>query len=62
MEKKINKASKRSRNEKGEGVISLAIGVLVMAALGAVMWGLFSTTMQDTSDKINDQVDQIGAP
>jgi K+-transporting ATPase A subunit len=50
------------RNERGEGVISVAIAVLIVAALGVVMWAGFQTLFNKTSDKTNRQIDQIGSP
>jgi 4-hydroxybenzoate polyprenyltransferase len=50
----------RRRNERGEGVISLAIGVLIMAFLGAGMWLAFNATMSDAQDTVDDQIGQIG--
>ncbi len=52
---------KRKFDERGEGVISAAIAVLVMAAIGALMWIGFRSTFEDTNDKVDQQVDQIGA-
>jgi hypothetical protein len=48
------------RHERGEGVISAAIAVLIMAFLGAAMWVGFNTIWDDTEDNIGDQVEQIG--
>lgn len=47
-------------NERGEGVISAAIAVLIMAFLGAAMWVGFNTIWDDAEDNIGDQVEQIG--
>jgi hypothetical protein len=47
-------------DERGEGVISLAIGVLIMAFLGAGMWVAFNTTMHTTQNKVDNQVQTIG--
>lgn len=45
------------KDEAGEGVISTAIAVLIMAALGALMWvafnGLWTTTESKTSTKVS---------
>ncbi len=52
---------KESRSdERGEGVISAAIAVLIMAFLGAAMWVGFNTIWDDAEDNIGEQVDQIG--
>ena len=47
-------------DERGEGVISAAIAVLVMAAIGGLMWVGFSATFQDTNDRVDQQVQTIG--
>ena len=48
------------RDERGEGVISAAIAVLIMAALGALMWVGFQELWNDTSTQTSDQISQIG--
>lgn len=50
------------RDESGEGVISTAIAVLIMALIGAAMWLLFSEVFGDASDNIRDEVGRIGEP
>lgn len=47
-------------DERGEGVISAAIAVLIMAFIGAAMWVAFDRIFSDTTDKTEDQVDEIG--
>ena len=49
-------------DEAGEGVISTAIAVLIMAALGAVMWVGFQEIWGDASTQTTEQINQIGAP
>lgn len=51
---------RRSFDERGEGVISLAIGVLIMAFLGAGMWLAFSATMDSAQERVDTQINQIG--
>ncbi len=51
----------RLREERGEGVISAAIAVLIMAFLGALMWVGFKTLFQSTQNKTGNQVNQIGS-
>lgn len=46
--------------ESGEGVISTAIAVLIMAFIGAAMWVVFNNVFQDASGKVEQQVDEIG--
>ena len=48
------------RDHRGEGVISAAIAVLVMAFLGVAMYKAFQGMFQDTADKTTNQIDQIG--
>jgi hypothetical protein len=48
------------RDEAGEGVISTAIAVLIMAALGAAMWVGFNALWNDTNDRTAEQVELIG--
>jgi hypothetical protein len=51
----------RAHGEAGEGVISTAIAVLVMAAIGAGMWLAFDALFQDASSRTADNVNQIGS-
>ena len=55
------RAVKRYREEVGEGVISTAIAVLIMALLGAAMWVAFSGVFDDASQRTTDNVNQIGS-
>ena len=48
------------RSEVGEGVISAAIAVLIMAFLGVAVWGGFKLTFDKTQNNVNEQVDLIG--
>ena len=48
------------RSDRGEGVISTAIAVLVMAFLGAAMWVTFNAVWEDTSENTENQVKIIG--
>lgn len=50
----------RRRDERGEGVISAAIAVLVMAFIGVAMWFAFSATFQHAAKNVNNQVNCIG--
>lgn len=43
-------------DERGEGVISTGIAVLIMALLGAAMWVAFSEVFNDTSDSISENI------
>ncbi len=54
-------ASRLRREEAGEGVISTAIAVLIMAFIGAAMWAAFNGVFTSASDDIRDQVAEIGS-
>lgn len=49
------------RDEAGEGVISTAIAVLIMAALGAIMWVGFQAIWGNASSKTTNQINTIGS-
>ena len=48
------------RDERGEGVISAAIAVLVMAFLGALMWAGFKATLGDAQGNVDAEIGKIG--
>jgi hypothetical protein len=48
------------RDERGEGVISAAIAVLVMAFLGVLMWGGFKLTLGKAQSNVDGQITEIG--
>lgn len=52
--------SRLRRDDRGEGVISAAIAVLIMAGIGALMWVGFKTIWQDTESNTKDKVAEIG--
>ena len=47
-------------DERGEGVISAAIAVLIMAFLGAGMWAVFHEMFDTTTKQTGDQITRIG--
>jgi len=53
-------AAAHARDQRGEGVISAAIAVLVMAFLGVIMWVAFSTTFNKATSKVDSKVDCVG--
>ncbi len=53
-------SSLTANDEAGEGVISTAIAVLIMAALGAVMWIGFNAIWENASTQTTDQINTIG--
>jgi len=52
--------SRRKLCDRGEGVISAAIAVLVVACVGALMWFGFQRMWERTETKTNEQIEQIG--
>ena len=57
----VSTARRLGADERGEGVISAAIAVLIMAFLGALMWIGFRTIWEDSEDNIRDQTERIGS-
>lgn len=53
-------ARQRWADERGEGVISTAIAVLIMALVGLAMWELFSRVFTDAGAEIERNVNEIG--
>lgn len=52
---------RRGIGDAGEGVISAAIAVLIMAFLGAAMWIGFQQMWKSTESTTNDKIEQIGS-
>jgi len=52
---------RRARGDLGEGVISAAIAVLIMAFLGAAMWIGFQKMWKSPESTTNQKVEQIGS-
>lgn len=53
-------AQRRLADERGEGVISTAIAVLIMALIGLAMWQLFSRVFTSAGSRVESNVNQIG--
>lgn len=47
------------RDEAGEGVISAAIAVLVMAFLGVLLWQLFGDTLRRANSDVNERLGNL---
>ncbi len=47
-------------DDSGEGVISAAIAVLIMAFLGVAMWLAFKATLNGATTNVDKQVTNIG--
>jgi hypothetical protein len=52
--------ARRGQDDRGEGVVSAAIVVLIMAAIGALMWVGFRTMWTDIESKTNDKIAEVG--
>ncbi len=52
--------SEPRHNERGEGVISAAIAVLIIASLGALMWVGFKTLWENAEETTNSEIAKIG--
>jgi hypothetical protein len=48
-------------DQRGEGIISTAIAVLIMAFLGVIVWFGFRATLNTTQTKVDNQVERIGS-
>ena len=57
----VRSIRRRGRGDLGEGVISAAIAVLIMAFLGAAMWVGFQKMWKSTESTTNEKVEQIGS-
>ena len=62
VEQTVEQTVDRGRrwDERGEGVISAAIAVLVMAFIGVGMWVAFDATFNHAATHVNNQVNCIG--
>jgi hypothetical protein len=56
-----NRARARAADDRGEGVVSAAIVVLIMAALGALMWVGFRTMWDDIERDTNERISEVGS-
>jgi hypothetical protein len=50
----------RLADERGEGVISTAIAVLIMALIGLLMWTVFQRVFTNAGEQIESNVNNIG--
>lgn len=48
------------REERGEGIVSVAIAVLIMAALGVVAYQGFDAIFSSARDQAQTEIDSIG--
>ena len=47
-------------DEKGEGVVSSAVAVVIFSALGVAMWFAFRDTMNTATSMVSSQISQLG--
>lgn len=47
-------------DDRGEGVVSAAIVVLIMAAIGALMWVGFRAMWTDIEADTNEKISEVG--
>jgi len=59
--RRTGRRSRHDRTDRGEGVISTAIAVLIVAFLGVGMWVGFKSIFDDAADNTRTQIQQIGA-
>ena len=57
----INRRSGRPVGDRGEGVISTAIAVLITAFIGGLMWVAFDRIWGSAEDNIEGEVNRIGS-
>jgi hypothetical protein len=50
----------RPADDRGEGVVSMAIAILIIAFIGAAAWVLFKGVLDGAGAKAKDQINQIG--
>jgi type IV secretory pathway VirB2 component (pilin) len=53
-------AARKRNSERGEGVISTAVAVLIVAFLGIALWTGFNSMMSTATSRTRTQVEQIG--
>jgi len=51
---------RRIDDDRGEGVISMAIAILVVAALGVALYAVFKGVGDKAGDKAKEQLDKVG--
>lgn len=60
LRSRVAETLERLREEHGEGVISTAIAVLVMAFLGVAMWFAFEAVFETAAERAGEQIRDIG--
>lgn len=52
----------RIRDDRGEGVISMAIAVLIIATIGLALWVVFNRATTAISTDAENLINQVGDP
>jgi hypothetical protein len=52
--------ARRWQDDAGEGVMSAALAVLIMAILGVALWGVLNGSMSSATGRITEAVNNIG--
>lgn len=58
--RRTSRRHQRRRDQHGEGVISAAIAVLIIASLGALMWVGFKALWENAEETTNSEISKIG--
>ena len=53
-------ASRLRSDDRGEGVVSMAIAILIIAFIGAAAWVIFKNVLDGAGEKTRTQINQIG--
>lgn len=56
-----DKLKGREANERGEGVISAAIAVMIMAVIGGLMFVAYRALFKDSETKVREVIDGVTA-
>lgn len=54
--------AERLVDDRGEGVISMAIAVLIIAAIGGVLWVFFNDAAESVGERVVDDIEGISGP
>jgi len=53
-------AARLEADDRGEGVISMALAIMIVAFLGVIAWVLFKGVLNGAGQKTTTQINQIG--
>jgi hypothetical protein len=55
-------ARRSQASERGEGVISVALAVLIMAGIAGLMWVAYKTMIDNANKNVAGEVEKLGKP